>query len=257
MRKIIRSKPVLTLFFSYIILNVLSAQTENNSNVLPLAIILIIGILILAVVFLAADNFMQTSMGGGSAGSSRDSFFPSLTKWSKPKPPSYIEQDAHFVDLKDGFNILLEGEAEKVMLEGARVTRFAVQPRNFRGIAPIPKMEVEIGGEVLAGDALFHDKNTPEIKYAAPVSGEVVAVNRGQKRAITEVVILADNEIKFRELPAFDLDRADRSAFVQYLQMVGFWPMIKERPFDVVPASNSIPENIFISTFDTGPLAPE
>ncbi len=256
MRNIIRSKPVLTLFFSFFILNVLSAQTENSSSVLPLAIILIIGILILAVVFLVADNFMQTSLGGSYASSSRDSFFPSLTKWTKPKPPPYVDKEAHFVELKDGFDILLVGQAEEVLLESPRVTRFAVQPKNFRGIAPIPKMEVEIGGEVKAGDALFHDKKAEAIKYVAPVSGEVVAINRGAKRAITEVVILADKEIKFRELPGFDFNQSDRPSFVQYLQSAGFWPMIKERPFDVVPSSDSVPENIFISTFDTGPLAP-
>lgn len=37
----------------------------------------------------------------------------------------------------------------------------------------------------------------------------------------------------------------------------GLWPLINERPFDMVPDLDTIPANIFISTFDTAPLAPD
>ena len=32
--------------------------------------------------------------------------------------------------------------------------------------------------------------------------------------------------------------------------------MIRQRPFNVLPGSDDIPRDIFISTFDTAPLAP-
>jgi Na+-transporting NADH:ubiquinone oxidoreductase subunit A len=97
---------------------------------------------------------------------------------------------------------LLEGSAENVLVEEETVTTFAIQPPNFVGMSPIPKLMVEVGDEVKAGDPILFDKKVPEVKHCAPVSGEVIAVNRGEKRAITEVVILADKEMKYRELRA-------------------------------------------------------
>ena len=255
LRKFIRLKPTLTLFFSLFILCSLSAQTEESSNVFPMAIVIIIGVLVLAVVFLAADGFLQTTVGVVPGRGGSDSFFPGLAKWTKPKRPEYVGEEEHFTKLKEGFDILIEGEANADVIDTAPISRFAVQPKNFRGIAPIPKMEVEVGDEVKAGNPLFHDKNTPDIKYVAPVSGEIVEINRGEKRSITEVVILADKEVQFAELPALDTQEQDRGIIINYLQQVGFWPYIKQRPFDLVPETKSTPHNIFISTFDTAPLA--
>ena len=73
-------------------------------------------------------------------------------------------------------------------------SRYAIKPTDYRGIAPIPKMEVAVGDVVKAGEAIFYDKGNPDIKYVAPVSGEIVELRRGAKRAITHLVILADKE---------------------------------------------------------------
>ena len=69
----------------------------------------------------------------------------------------------------------------------------------MKGVSPIPKIEVEIGDEVKAGDVLFFDKKNPKVKYTAPVSGEIVEINRGAKRSIEDVVILADTQTSFRK----------------------------------------------------------
>ncbi len=90
----------------------------------------------------------------------------------------------------------------------------------------------------------------------APVSGEIIAVNRGDRRAITEVVILADKEQAFRKLPDFDLDNSNREQLASYLMEVGAWGLFRHRPYDVVVDKHDIPRDIFISTFDTAPLAP-
>ncbi|MCP3929664.1 MAG: Na(+)-translocating NADH-quinone reductase subunit A [Bacteroidetes bacterium] len=159
--------------------------------------------------------------------------------------------------LKKGYDIKLKGEAAKQFSNNVKATTFAVQPPNFIGISPIPKLLVEEGNKVKAGDPIFFDKKRPDIKYVAPVSGEVVAVKRGAKRAINAVVILADKEMKFREYAAFDLENSNREALVEYLLESGVWPMIKQRPFNIVPKPTEIPRDIFISTFDTAPLAPD
>ena len=174
----------------------------------------------------------------------------------RSKAPTYAS-GGHFVGLNKGFDLHLKGGAEDKIIDADHVTRYAVLPPNFRGNNPIPKMEVNEGDEVKAGDVLFHDKSNESIKYVAPVSGEVIAINRGEKRSIVEVVILADKVQKHRELPVLDLTKADRAALVDYLKAAGFWPLINQRPFDIIPDPEVTPKNIFISTFDTAPLAPD
>ena len=175
----------------------------------------------------------------------------------KPKTPEFLDEDTPITVLRQGHDIALEGEAEPVIDESVQVATYAIQPPNFLGIAPIPKMLVEEGSEVKAGDHLFFDKNNPDIRWVAPVSGEIIAVERGAKRAITAVTILADKEQQYRELPAIDLDKADRQQLVDYLLDAGAWPLLRQRPFNVIADYRKVPRDIFISTFDTAPLSPD
>ena len=132
-----------------------------------------------------------------------------------------------------------------------------MQPPNFRGVAPIPKVEVSVGDTVKAGDHLFYDKIVTGVKYVSPVSGEVIAINRGARRSIIEVVVLADKEQQYRKLPAFDLEKGSRDELVDFLMDTGGWPLLRQRPYDIVAQRECVPDNIFISTFDTAPLAPD
>ncbi|MBK6947975.1 MAG: Na(+)-translocating NADH-quinone reductase subunit A [Haliscomenobacter sp.] len=182
---------------------------------------------------------------------------PSLTAGIFSKSaPAYVCK-APYIPLKKGFNILLEGVAEKKVAAGDQVRTFGLEPGQFLGMSPIPKVLVEEGANVKAGDLLFYDKKRPEIQYAAPVSGEVIEIRRGEKRAITAIVILADKEIQYRTFDAFDWERSSREDLVTYLLEAGVWPHIRQRPYNIVPNPQDIPRDIFISTFDTAPLAPD
>ena len=161
------------------------------------------------------------------------------------------------VRLKRGFDIKLLGEAEDALIDAPQPSLFALKPIDVHGIAPIPKVKISIGEEVRAGEPLFFDKASPDILYAAPVSGELVEVRRGAKRAITEVVILADREIRFHEFSKLDPHTAGRDAIVARLLESGTWVLMRQRPYNVVPDPSVIPRDIFISCFDTAPLAPD
>lgn len=158
--------------------------------------------------------------------------------------------------LTRGFDILLNGGVANSQITFKAVSRVALKPQNYVGISPIPKVVVEAGQTVKAGDEVYHDKKYPEIKYTSPVSGEVLEVRRGDKRSISEIVILADKDQQYRKFAVPSAD-ADRSALVSFLCETGAWTWINERPFDIVPHVDSVPKNIFISTFDTAPLAPD
>jgi Na+-transporting NADH:ubiquinone oxidoreductase subunit A len=235
----------------------LFAQSSGGSYFQNTALILG-AIIIIGAVIIVSENLLQieVSRSGIHTGKGKFSLFPTLSEWLAPTNPDYVA-DSPVKIFKKGHDIKLEGSAEPVIDREVSVTRFAVQPNNFRGIAPIPKLVVDVGDEVLAGDPLFFDKKSPRIKYVAPVSGEIVEINRGPKRAIHEIVILADKEIRYRTFEPFDLESKNRDELVEYLAASGLWPHIVQRPFDVVAEMEVEPENIFVSTFDTAPLAPD
>ncbi len=223
-----------------------------------MGLILVAAIILLAAVSLVGESLLgiEAKQTGADKSGNNYSIFPSFaTNSTGADLPEFASKGTSTV-LKKGFDIMLEGDAAKELVELPSST-FAVQPPNFLGISPIPKVEVVAGDEVKAGDIIFYDKKRPEVKYVAPVSGEVVAVNRGAKRSIAEVVILGDKEMKYRTYEAFDFATASREDLVNYLASSGVWPMIRQRPYDVVPNLDDIPKNIFISTFDTAPLAPD
>ncbi|MEM9822660.1 MAG: Na(+)-translocating NADH-quinone reductase subunit A [Bacteroidota bacterium] len=236
-----------------------SAQSSNDgSSYFYLAMLGIVGFLAMGVILLLSDNLLRIKAKEmGVDGEGRNfSLFPSFSELFQTAPPKYTK-GANVTHLKKGYDIHLEGAAESIIDESVAVATFAVKPGNFVGMSPIPKIVAGEGTEVKAGDVLFFDKKRPEIKYVAPVSGEVLKVNRGAKRSIAEVVILADKEVEYRELPEFDLDACSRQELVDYLLDSGAWTMIRQRPYDIIADPVDVPKAIFVSTFDTAPLAPD
>ena len=218
------------------------------------ALVLVGVLLLLASIFSVSDNLIQIEAQKEGIDLQTNNL-RIMPKWRElfGKPiPKYTSGD-NFYRLKRGHNIKLAGSASDEITD-ARANRYAVKPTDFRGIAPIPKIEVELGEEVTAGQVLFYDKSNPDIKYTSPVSGEVVEIRRGAKRSITHVVVLADKNQNYK---AFNPPSIDGSVeeIKEFLFESGIWPLIAQRPFDIVPNPELTPENIFISTFSTGPMA--
>jgi Na+-transporting NADH:ubiquinone oxidoreductase subunit A len=235
-----------------------TAGLLDGANWITYAIIALVGIIALFFVIQVADSFlaMQAKAVGVDTEAVNVSIFP---KWNEivgnSNEPSFLK-DHEVKKFRRGHDILLEGEA-KGAIEKAEVRSFAVQPQNFIGMSPIPKVVVEVGQKVQAGEVLFFDKKRPEVKYVAPVSGEVVAVNRAAKRAIDEIVILADAEIEYKSFPILNIENSSREELVNHLLESGAWTMIRQRPYNVVAEPEVTPRDIFISTFDSAPLAPD
>ncbi len=158
--------------------------------------------------------------------------------------------------LKKGFDIPVKGAPQGEVL-AAKTTRFALQPKNFPYIFPIPKVPVKVGDHVHAGDVLFYDRDRPKVKFASPVSGKVIEIQRGAKRSIAEIVVEADGQQSYREVKSINLETISREDLVDFLAENGVWPMINQRPYDVIPALDAVPRDIFVTTFDTAPLAPD
>ena len=214
-------------------------------------------LLVLVVIWMVASSFLNLEARalGANKGGNNFGILPSADEILPSDKPEGVESN-HVINLKQGFDLKLMGEPLAEM-EEKTVSSFAVQPPNFIGMSPLPKLNVEVGQSVQAGDELFFDKKRPEIKYVAPVSGEIAAITRGDKRAIMEVVILADREQRYRVHSNVPSLSADRSEIIAFMMEAGVWPMLRQRPFNIVPDPEDVPKGIFISTFDTAPQAPD
>ena len=160
-----------------------------------------------------------------------------------------------YIKIKRGLNIKLAGEAGKVFSNIPLPETFAIKPPNFIGITP--KLLVQQGDEVQAGTPLFFDKNNEAIKFCSSVSGEVIEIIRGAKSQIMEIKILADKEISYADFNKANPNELSREEIIRLLLNSGVWPFIRQRPFGIIANPDDIPESIFISAFDSNPLAPD
>ena len=157
------------------------------------------------------------------------------------------------IKLCKGLDIRLQGEAAKTIVDAPLAAEYAVSPLDFEGLTP--KMLVKVGDTVETGSPLFFDKKRPEILFTSPVSGTVAAVNRGEKRKILSVVVTADKEVAYKEFAKLDVATASREQIVNLLLESGLWTMFIQRPYGVVATPSDMPKAIFVSAFDSAPLA--
>lgn len=160
------------------------------------------------------------------------------------------------VKLRKGLNIPLKGKAEKVFEQStSAVKSIALKPTDFNMLTPKPA--IAEGDKVKAGDAVFFDKNRPEVKFTSPVSGTLKQIVRGDRRRILAFVIEPDGQnesVKFEvENPA----KMGREKVIETLLNAGAWPLIKQRPYDIIANPSQTPKAIFVSGFDSAPLAPD
>ncbi len=159
------------------------------------------------------------------------------------------------IKLKKGLDIRLEGKAETVFTHVALPELYAIKPTDFHNL--VPKMVAKVGDKVEAGSVLFVDKKQPEVKFVSPVSGELIAVNRGERRVILEVVVKADGQNSTVDFGKADIASLSRKQVIEKMLEAGAWPYFKQRPYNIVADPTAEPKAIFVSTFDSAPLAPD
>ena len=153
------------------------------------------------------------------------------------------------IRLKKGFDLHLLGAIQGNDIAFTSPARsVAIVPDDFHGV--IPRMEKKEGEHVIAGEPLYHDKNDEDIKVVAPVSGTIKEIRRGERRHIDAIIIAPDNDGQ-----AVKHDTGGDA--VKTLKAAGLWVMLRQRPYDVVPYTDVRPRNVFVTAFDSAPLAPD
>ncbi len=113
---------------------------------------------------------------------------------------------------------------------------------------------VKQGAEVKAGEPLFYNKNIESMVFVSPVSGELIEIERGDRRRILTLKILADKTQEVLSGAAIDVENASKEELKATLLKSGCWPFIKQRPYDVIANPDTTPKAIFISGYSSAPL---
>ena len=150
---------------------------------------------------------------------------------------------ANVIKIRKGLDINLKGKASEVMLNGGKSGSYAIVPSCFNGITP--KVIARVGEKVKAGSVLMVDKNHPEIKFVSPVSGEVTAVNRGEKRKVLNIIVKADATIESEDFGKKSVSSLKGEEIKEAILNAGIWPFIKQRPYDIVANSQDVPRDIY------------
>lgn len=159
------------------------------------------------------------------------------------------------ISLRKGLDINLQGRAELTLERTPMASQYALSPLDFEGVTP--KLLVKVGDHVDAGTPLFYNKNNERVVFTSSVSGTVSAINRGEKRKILNVVVDADTTQTYKEFGSIDLKSAKREDVVEMLLNSGLWAMLIQRPYGIIADPAQTPKSIFVSTFDSAPLAPD
>jgi Na+-transporting NADH:ubiquinone oxidoreductase subunit A len=162
---------------------------------------------------------------------------------------------ANVIKLRKGLDINLKGKAAAEVMAVKEPGFYALCPDDFTGVTP--KVVVKEQEYVMAGGPLFIDKNHPEVKFVSPVSGVVTCVERGARRKVLSITVEAAAEQDFEEFGKKNVAQLDGAAVKEALLNAGMFAFIKQRPYDVVADPTIAPNAIFVSAFDSNPLAPD
>ena len=160
---------------------------------------------------------------------------------------------ANVIKLRKGLDIHLQGKAEEKLIQLKSKGQYALVPDDFEGVTP--KVVVKEGEHVKAGDALFVNKQYPDVKFASPVSGTVREVVRGERRKVLCIKVEADAQQEFYDFGKRDAASLSAEQVINALLEAGLFGYINQLPYAVSTNPETMPKAIFVSALRDKPLA--
>ncbi|MDD4609589.1 MAG: Na(+)-translocating NADH-quinone reductase subunit A [Bacteroidaceae bacterium] len=157
------------------------------------------------------------------------------------------------IKIGKGLDIKLKGIPAKEFFDVKLSDEYALVPDNFHGVTP--KVVVKPEEHVKAGGVLFIDKNHPEVNFVSPVSGVVTQVERGARRKVLAVHVKADAEQQYENFGKRNPSEMSGGEVKELLLKAGLFAFFNQRPYDMVAEPSQEPRAIFVSAFDSKPLA--
>ncbi len=162
---------------------------------------------------------------------------------------------ANAIKLKKGLDIPVKGHAEARIVDARACEYYALVPDDFHGI--VPKVLVKPGDKVKIGSPLMCDKNNPVLQFVSPVSGEVAAVNRGERRKVLNVTVKSDGKMESVEVSVPEIASLTGEQIKEMMLSYGLFMFVKQRPYDTIADPGIAPRDIFVTAWDSAPLAPD
>ncbi|HAA56963.1 MAG TPA: NADH:ubiquinone reductase (Na(+)-transporting) subunit A [Myxococcales bacterium] len=170
-----------------------------------------------------------------------------------------------FHRITKGLDLPIKGKPAQEISKSSSVSHVALLGSDYPTMKP--RMHANEGDEVKRGQLLFEDRKSEGVHFTAPGAGKIVAINRGEKRRFSSLVIeLNENEkkgkLKDADCQTFEhykkdmLKKLDGEKARALLSESGLWTALRTRPFSRVPATDSQCHSIFVTAIDTNPLAP-
>ena len=160
---------------------------------------------------------------------------------------------ANVIKLRKGLDINLVGRAMETKVKTGVCDEYALVPDDFTGV--VPKVVVREGDRVKVGEALFVDKNCPDVRFASPVSGEVSAIVRGDRRKVLCVKVKADAQQEYVDFGKKDVSTLSGDEVKQALLEAGLFGYISQLPYAIATTPDTAPKAIFVSALRDKPLA--
>ena len=161
--------------------------------------------------------------------------------------------EGNLIKLSKGLDIHLQGKAEEKKIQLKSKGKYALMPDDFEGVTP--KVVVKEGEKVKAGDALFVNKQYPQVKFASPVSGTVREVVRGERRKVLCIKVDADAQQEFVDFGKRDVSSLNGELVINALLEAGLFGYINQLPYAVSTNPETKPKAIFVSALRDKPLA--
>lgn len=159
------------------------------------------------------------------------------------------------INIRRGLDLPISGNPEQVIYDAPAVKSVALIGPDYHGLKPT--MYVKEGDKVALGQLIFTDKKNEGVKYTAPASGTIAAINRGARRVLESVVIDVEGDAaeSFSSFGIEDIPNLTLEQVKTNLIDSGLWTAFRTRPYSKVPAVDAQPASIFVTAMDTNPLA--
>ena len=158
------------------------------------------------------------------------------------------------IRITKGLDLKSSGEAARTISDMPTPRYCYVHPADFKWLTP--KLDVQEDNRVEIGSPLFHDKDDERIRIVSPVNGIVRQIVRGEKRVILAIVIeIAEGESLHRQVDF--PEPSDEDGYKELMCKYGLWPMLRQRLYSTIPNPDVKPKAVFVSCFDSSPLAPD
>ncbi len=158
---------------------------------------------------------------------------------------------AKTINIKKGLDIHLKGVPSETVSQDSKTVLFAITPDDFPGYTW--KTTVKPGDTVKIGSPLLQAKEHSAIKLVAPVAGKLAEIKRGERRKIEYVSVEKSSDQDSEKFEIGD----NKDSILNALFESGLFAYLRQRPFDIVPSYNVMPRDIFVTAFDSAPLAPK